>query len=85
MIVQRRGAKEALEAASEGALTESGGAGGGDDDIVVDAMLETQGGGQGQSGDLREFVLNADQLLGLDQAILQSIDRCGMYVKFLNA
>lgn len=66
--------KEALETTTEGVIPEGGGAGGGDEDIVVDAMLEVQTGVTGQPS---EFVFNPDQLLGLDQAILQSIERCG--------
>lgn len=71
----RRGAKEVLE----GSFTESivGVSGGGEDDIVVDAMLESQHGVASQPS---EFVLSPDQLLGLDQAILQSIDRCGKFL-----
>ncbi|XP_054261537.1 actin-related protein 8 isoform X2 [Macrosteles quadrilineatus] len=72
----RRGAKEVLEGvvSQEGAVVgESVGGGGGEEDIVVDAMLE---GPQGQPSQPTEFVLGPGQLLGLDQAILQSIDRC---------
>lgn len=39
-------------------------------------MLEGQVGSQGQANEMKEFVLGPEQLLGLDQAILQSIDRC---------
>ncbi|KAG8332324.1 actin-related protein 8-like isoform X1 [Homalodisca vitripennis] len=70
----RRGAKEVLEPTPEGVNPESGGGGGGEEDIVVDAMLESQPGVAPQP---TEFVLSPGQLLGLDQAILQSIDRCG--------
>lgn len=44
---------------------------GNDDDIVVDAMdpVITQS--------VKEFVINPGQILGLDQAVLQSIDRWG--------
>lgn len=41
-----------------------------DDDIVVDAID-----GVVTTAD-KEFVINPGQILGLDQAILQSIDRC---------
>ncbi|KAJ8926028.1 hypothetical protein NQ315_009883 [Exocentrus adspersus] len=41
-----------------------------DDDIVVDAMDPVA------PASVREFVTNPGQILGLDQAILQSIDRC---------
>ncbi|KAL1512547.1 hypothetical protein ABEB36_002128 [Hypothenemus hampei] len=43
---------------------------GNEDDIVVDAMdpVITQS--------VKEFVINPGQILGLDQAVLQSIDRC---------
>lgn len=76
MIFQRRGAKEALETNSEG-IGDGAGVTGGDEDIVVDAMLETGSVGPGGNVSDKEFTLNPDQLLGLDQAILQSIDRCG--------
>ncbi|XP_075228327.1 actin-related protein 8 isoform X2 [Lycorma delicatula] len=72
----RRGAKENLEVNSEG-LGDGSGVTGGDEDIVVDAMLETASGGPGGNVSDKEFTINPDQLLGLDQAILQSIDRCG--------
>lgn len=75
--MQRRGAKEALEASSEGVISETGGTGGTEEDIVVDAMLE---GGGGVANQPTEFVLSPDQLLGLDQAVLQSIERCGKYL-----
>lgn len=41
-----------------------------DDDIVVDAIEPLA------PPSVREFVTNPGQILGLDQAILQSIDRC---------
>lgn len=41
-----------------------------DDDIVVDAMDPVA------PASVREFVTNPGQILGLDQAVLQSIDRC---------
>lgn len=41
-----------------------------DDDIVVDAMDTVV------SATDKEFVVNPGQILGLDQAVLQSIDRC---------
>lgn len=42
-----------------------------DDDINVDSIDTNASNVQD-----KEFVLNPGQLLGLDQAILQSIDRC---------
>lgn len=45
-----------------------------DDDIVVDAIDTVVSSQQD-----KEFVLNPGQLLGLDQAVLQSIDRCRKY------
>lgn len=45
-----------------------------EDDIVVDAIDTTVPGSQD-----KEFVINPGQLLGLDQAVLQSIDRCRKY------
>lgn len=41
-----------------------------EDDIVVDAMDAIV------PVSVREFVTNPGQILGLDQAVLQSIDRC---------
>lgn len=41
-----------------------------EDDIVVDAMDSVV------PASVREFVTNPGQILGLDQAVLQSIDRC---------
>lgn len=41
-----------------------------EDDIVVDAMDTVV-----PAAD-KEFVVNPGQILGLDQAVLQSIDRC---------
>lgn len=41
-----------------------------EDDIVVDAMDTVV------SAADKEFVVNPGQILGLDQAVLQSIDRC---------
>lgn len=41
-----------------------------EDDIVVDAMDAVA------PASVREFVTNPGQILGLDQAVLQSIDRC---------
>lgn len=41
-----------------------------DDDIVVDAMDTVV------SAVDKEFIVNPGQILGLDQAVLQSIDRC---------
>jgi len=70
-LFQRRGAREAMEAASGATDLPAGELGGGDDDIVVDT-LEAAGTAAGPG----EFVLNPGQLLGLDQAVLQSIDRC---------
>jgi len=42
---------------------------GNDDDIVVDAMDPVV------IQSVKEFVINPGQILGLDQAVLQSIDR----------
>ncbi|RZF39990.1 hypothetical protein LSTR_LSTR002393 [Laodelphax striatellus] len=70
----RRGLKEATEANAEGLA--DGGAAAGEEDIVVDTILEGVPGGAGSALVDREFTVNSNQLLGLDQAILQSIDRC---------
>jgi hypothetical protein len=53
----------------------SGGVGPGEEDIVVDAIDSTAPSG-GRDGEAKEFVLGPEQALGLDQAVLQSIDRC---------
>lgn len=47
-----------------------------DDDINVDAIDTVVPGSQD-----KEFVINPGQLLGLDQAVLQSIERCRKYSK----
>ncbi|KAL1464856.1 hypothetical protein WDU94_004466 [Cyamophila willieti] len=71
----RRGAKESGEPGDslggEGgaSLILGGGGGGGEEDIVVDSMVEVC-----SSAD---FVLESGQPLGLDQAVLQSVERCG--------
>lgn len=44
-----------------------------DDDIVVDAMDPVI------NQSVKEFVINPGQILGLDQAVLQSIDRSEFY------
>ncbi|XP_047000292.1 actin-related protein 8 isoform X3 [Schistocerca americana] len=83
----RRGAKEALEPLSGGfagseldgmnAGLDCSGVGGqtGEEDIVVDAMDATVP-TTVRDADTKEFVVGPEQVLGLDQAILQSIDRC---------
>lgn len=45
-----------------------------EDDIVVDAIDTAP-----TSSD-KEFVINPGQILGLDQAVLQSIDRCRKFL-----
>lgn len=45
-----------------------------DDDIVVDAIDIVVNNSD------RDFVTNPGQILGLDQAVLQSIDRCRKYL-----
>lgn len=48
-----------------------------DDDIVVDALEVEQ-----RDVKDKEFVLPAGQIIGLDQAVLQSIERCRkLYLK----
>lgn len=47
-----------------------------EEDIVVDAIDNAP------IGNDREFVINPGQILGLDQAVLQSIDRCREYLVF---
>ncbi|KDR14149.1 actin-related protein 8 isoform X4 [Zootermopsis nevadensis] len=82
----RRGMKESLEPLAGGlavgdldgltpGLDCSGGVVPGEEDIVVDAIDSTAPSG-GREGDAKEFVLGPEQALGLDQAVLQSIDRC---------
>lgn len=53
-----------------------------DEDIVVDAIDTAV-----PSVQDKEFILNPGQLLGLDQAVLQSIDRCRKYkvISFIKA
>lgn len=49
-----------------------------DDDIVVDTLEAEQ-----RDVKDKEFVLPAGQIIGLDQAVLQSIERCRkLYTKF---
>lgn len=49
-----------------------------DDDIVVDTLEVEQ-----RDVKDKEFVLPAGQIIGLDQAVLQSIERCRkLYTKF---
>ncbi|XP_068084307.1 actin-related protein 8 isoform X2 [Anabrus simplex] len=81
----RRGAKEALDPVAGGGgdldslaqgLDVSGVVGpGGDEDIVVDAIDSVAPAGA-RDMDTKEFVVGPEQVLGLDQAVLQSIDRC---------
>ncbi|KAK7788285.1 hypothetical protein R5R35_013901 [Gryllus longicercus] len=79
----RRGPKEALEplaggaADMEGAGLDMSGVGGpgGDEDIVVDAIDVAAPAG-GRDVEAKDFLLGPGQILGLDQAVLQSIDRC---------
>lgn len=72
--IRRKGMKESLEPSSTDPLNESyleqQQSNTNEDDIVVDAMDPVQ------MTSVREFVINPGQILGLDQAILQSIDRC---------
>lgn len=49
-----------------------------EDDVVVDAIDTIQA-----SCD-KEFVIAPGQILGLDQAVLQSIDRCRMKLVYLH-
>jgi hypothetical protein len=56
----------------------SGGVGPGEEDIVVDAIDSTAPVG-GRDIEAKEFVIGPEQVLGLDQAVLQSIDRCRKY------
>lgn len=74
--MQKKGIKENLEQSSSDLLNESYLEQSGnqnnsnEDDIVVDAIDTIM------SAADREFVVNPGQILGLDQAVLQSIDRC---------
>ncbi|XP_063228540.1 actin-related protein 8 isoform X2 [Bacillus rossius redtenbacheri] len=72
----RRAAKESLEPLPGGAELDGGGPPG-EEDIVVDA-IDPMAAGAGGLRDLeaKEFVVGPEQVLGLDQAVLQSIDRC---------
>ncbi|KAL3283058.1 hypothetical protein HHI36_006216 [Cryptolaemus montrouzieri] len=73
--IRRRGMKENLDQASSDiseTFLEPAGPQNNlpEDDIVVDAIDNAP------VGNDREFVINPGQILGLDQAVLQSIDRC---------
>lgn len=77
-LFQRRGIKENLDQSSsditENFLEQTGQQNNlNEDDIVVDAIDNVP------VGNDREFVINPGQILGLDQAVLQSIDRCREY------
>uniref|UniRef100_A0A8D8VG47 Actin-related protein 8 n=1 Tax=Cacopsylla melanoneura TaxID=428564 RepID=A0A8D8VG47_9HEMI len=74
-VSYRRGTKESgdpgdgMGGDGGASLTLGVGGGGGEEDIVVDSMVEVC-----SSAD---FVLESGQPLGLDQAVLQSVERCG--------
>lgn len=72
--IRRKGIKESLEPTTsdmkEPYFEEANAQATNDDDIVVDAIDTAP-----QPAD-KEFVINPGQILGLDQAVLQSIDRC---------
>lgn len=77
--IRRKGIKDNMETSSSDLLNEpyfeqsSSQNPGNDDDIVVDAIDIVVNNAD------REFVVNPGQILGLDQAILQSIDRYVYY------
>ncbi|CAH0551733.1 unnamed protein product [Brassicogethes aeneus] len=72
--IRRKGMKESMEPSASDLLSENylenQQSNVNDDDIVVDAMDPVA------PSNVREFVINPGQILGLDQAVLQSIDRC---------
>lgn len=74
--IRRRGIKETLDQASTELadsflnLDPAGQNQTNEEDIVVDAIDNVPGGNE------KEFIINPGQILGLDQAVLQSIDRC---------
>lgn len=74
--MQRKGIKDNLEQSSSDLLNEpyleqsSNVSAANEDDIVVDAIDTVT------PSAVKEFVVNPDHILGLDQAVLQSIDRC---------
>uniref|UniRef100_A0A6P7FJ58 Actin-related protein 8 n=1 Tax=Diabrotica virgifera virgifera TaxID=50390 RepID=A0A6P7FJ58_DIAVI len=72
--IRRKGMKESMDTANADLLSDSFLDGQqnnpGEDDIVVDAMDPVV------PASIREFVTNPGQILSLDQAVLQSIDRC---------
>lgn len=80
-ILQRKGMKDNMEQNSADLLNESYLESSqipvNEDDVVVDAIDTIQ-----TSCD-KEFVIAPGQILGLDQAVLQSIDRCRMKLIFL--
>lgn len=51
----------------------------GEEDIVVDAIDATVP-TTGRDIEAKEFIVGPEQVLGLDQAVLQSIDRCRKYL-----
>lgn len=73
LSLQRRGAREQLDQSQteNGVLISQENC---DEDIVVDALDA-----EPRDAKDKEFVLPGGQIIGLDQAVLQSIERCRMY------
>lgn len=76
IIIQRKGMKDNMEPATSDFLNEPyleqsiNPNAANEDDIVVDAIDTVP------TISDKEFVVSPGQILGLDQAVLQSIDRC---------
>lgn len=75
--IQRRGMKENLEQTSEMQEEVTAPAVAGEEEVVVDAVDSAPISLSNRELDApRDFIVGPQQLLGLDHAVLQSIDRC---------
>lgn len=73
--------KENLEQTSEMQEEASAPTAGGEEEVVVDTVDSAPITLSNRDLDApRDFVVGPQQLLGLDHAVLQSIDRCRMYL-----
>lgn len=76
-LFQRRGVKENLEQTLESQEEAAVPTAAGDEEVIVDAIDSTPNALGARDLDApRDFVVGPQQLLGLDHAVLQSIDRC---------
>lgn len=71
--------KENLEQTSEMQEETSAPTVAGEEEVVVDAVDSAPTLSNRDLDAPRDFIVGPQQLLGLDHAVLQSIDRCGMY------